>query len=140
MRIVLTAASLALFATPAPTQAARPAAQAPRWQVTCAAGTDEFASNCQARARWGQLALEFATGDSQVFLTVEAPTCRATNRAVERNWWRDELTGLSATRRKALLTAEVATAVATLGRRSGAGAAHPKRLGSFPDIAVHGDP
>lgn len=84
--------------------------------------------------------IEFATGDSQFYLEVEAPNCRDPDHAVDRTWWRDELTGLSPQQRKALLSQALGEATDTLARRCPELRLRPPKLGAFPDIAVFGDP
>jgi len=110
------------------------------WQVSCVTGTDEFASNCRARSVRGPITIEFATGDSQFYLKVEASSCRDPDNAVDRTWWRDELTGLTAQQRKALLSQALGEATDALAKRCPELRLRPPKLGAFPDIAVFGDP
>jgi hypothetical protein len=88
----------------------------------------------------GPITIELATGDSQFYLKVEAPTCRDPDNAVDRTWWRDELTGLTAQRRKALLSQALGEATDALAKRCPELGPRPPKLGAFPDIAVFGDP
>lgn len=110
------------------------------WTVSCQAGRDEFASNCQATRRLRTRTLDLATGDSQVFLSLSAPDCRSEARDEARNWWRDELAGLSARKRAALLERSLKRMDAALTARCPKAAPETIRLGRFPDIVAHGEP
>lgn len=110
------------------------------WTLSCQAGRDEFASNCQATRRLLTRTLDLVTGDSQVFLSLSAPDCRSEARDEQENWWRDELIGLSAKKRAALLERSLKRMDAALSARCPKAAPEAISLGRFPDIAVHGEP
>jgi hypothetical protein len=126
--------------------AATPAFAAPAqvaedgWTLSCQAGRDEFASNCQAQRRLRTRTVELATGDSQVFLGLSAPGCPAVDRDEQENWWRDELAGLPAKQRRAVFERSLKRMDAALGTRCPKAAPEAVGLGRFPDIAVHGEP
>jgi hypothetical protein len=111
------------------------------WKVTCRPGDDEFASNCQATAKAKGLVFEFATGDSQLFLTVVAPGCvpAGAGDGVDANWWRDEIAAMGVRARRTLLVNAMQMGSEQLGARCSIA---PGQLvvRHLPDIAVRGDP
>lgn len=108
------------------------------WKVSCWPGDDEFASNCRATAKANGLVFEFATGDSQLFLTIDAPGC-ATAAASDANWWRDELAAMGVRARRSLLVNAMQRGSEQVGARCSIA---PRRLTvrHLPDITVRGDP
>ncbi len=118
--------------------AATPSAPRGEWVLTCVAGRDEFASNCEAVKSTPGWRVEISTGDSQLFLAVEATGCPAAGE--QRSWWRDEIAGLSLVRRTAKLKRALDDMRQSVRKQCPGAPSTGPNLGRFPDVAVHGDP
>ena len=98
-------AAIFVASTPAATLGATPSGtiQVSQWKSRCWRGTDEYALNCRASARAGGLKFLLLTGDSQLFLRIEAPGCPALGGRGDQNWWRVDITGMSVRKRRAMI-------------------------------------
>jgi hypothetical protein len=111
---------------------------APAWRVACVAGRDEYASNCLATWAGRGLTLTLSTGDSQLFLQVEASHCRGSPSAEQNNWFRLDLEGLPAARRRAIVRGAMDDAMRKLRARCRDLRTAPPM--SLPDLVTHGEP
>ncbi|PTS81884.1 hypothetical protein [Caulobacter sp. HMWF025] len=118
--------------------AASPQPGTGEWSLTCIAGKDEFASNCEAVKLTPGWRLEINTGDSQLFLSVRAGVCPTVGE--QSSWWRDEIAGLSAEKRAARLNQALEKMHRSVRRQCQSALSTGPSLDHFPDIAVHGDP
>jgi hypothetical protein len=118
--------------------AAPPSAPRGEWTLKCIAGKDEFASNCEAVKLTPGWRVEISTGDSQLFLAVEAIGCPSVGE--QRSWWRDEIAGLSAVRRAAKLNQALEQMRRSVRHQCPNASPNGPSLDRFPDVAVHGDP
>ena len=108
------------------------------WALNCIAGKDEFASNCEAVKSTPGWRIEIATGDSQLFLAVAATACPSIGE--QKSWWRDEIAGLSATRRRATLNQALEQMRRSVRQQCPSAPSNTPSLDGVPDVAVHGDP
>ncbi len=125
-----------------PTAAASPPArplQSDAWQVTCAAGADEFASNCQAVAHVRDLNLTMATGGEKLVLSAGSQACPEAEGA-EVSIWRDTLIGLSAAARRRRLLDGFRQAIDAARAQCPPAGQFKATFGSLPDLTMVGDP
>ena len=134
--MALLALGLAQAAVAAPpTRTLQPSA----WRVTCAAGEDEFASNCQAVAQVRDLTLTMITGDEKLILSVGSQACPDAAGA-ERSIWRDTLIGLSAAARRRWLADGFRQAIDEARAQCPSAGAFKLAFASLPDLTMVGDP
>ena len=113
-------------------------ARARDWQIKCAPGTDEYASNCNAIWKMQGLKISLTTADSQIWLSVEGSRCPRGEGVKERNWFRVDLEGLPPRTRHELVQQAVSSATETL-RRICLGLPPATSLPrEFPDLAARG--
>jgi hypothetical protein len=133
-------AGVSLFVLGSASADAGPAAAGSHWRLICSPGEDEYASNCEAIWEQQGLKIDLATGDSQLFLTVEAPHC-ATDKTEDANWFRVDLEGLPQGKRRRMVLRAINDADAKLRKRC-AGLPDTAKLlhDPPPDIVMHGSP